>query len=273
MQVRESQAPSPIGDSHFVHVLNIYYRKDSSILPYICWSGLFTVLSFGGLFFYENFFHIDSKILQRQLIDIEFVSNADFQDKHELLPSTVPKPSVSKTASPVMQSKGELFAPPVFVIRQANNKPAQSQENQIERSESKQKEASNQKNQMYASDNSYETMARKPATVNHTELASRYLPLSVPFPVIPNKHLRSSLSDKRMDKPETNVELDEVSPPELMEIKENDGDISNNIWQDGGHSNHGLGAASAIAEYLKDLHRKIKAPLGSTICFSTPYTD
>jgi len=44
----------------------------------------------------------------------------------------------------------------------------------------------------------------------------------------------------------------------MTEIKDNDGDNSIELWQDGGRSSEGFGATSALANYLKELHKKLK---------------
>ena len=85
--------------------------------PYLFWSGLAIVAFLIGLFFYKNLFCITKENKLSQLVDIEFISQSDFKDTKNLLPATLPKPSLAKRASPVMPSKGQLFTDPVFVIR------------------------------------------------------------------------------------------------------------------------------------------------------------
>ena len=48
----------------------------------------------------------------------------------------------------------------------------------------------------------------------------------------------------------TDLNLEEVAPLALTEVKDNDGDDSLELWQDGGRSNKGLGAATALTNYL-----------------------
>jgi TonB family protein len=52
--------------------------------------------------------------------------------------------------------------------------------------------------------------------------------------------------------------MEEVQPPELVEIVNNEGDQSFNLWQPGGNSTSGSGAHSELTNYLKELNRKIR---------------
>jgi TonB family protein len=52
--------------------------------------------------------------------------------------------------------------------------------------------------------------------------------------------------------------LQEVEPAEMVEITENDGDHSNNIWQPGGRTYDGNGARSTLTFYLKELNRRLR---------------
>ncbi|MBI4533149.1 MAG: TonB C-terminal domain-containing protein, partial [Candidatus Melainabacteria bacterium] len=62
--------------------------------------------------------------------------------------------------------------------------------------------------------------------------------------------------------------MQEVDPPELVELMDNEGNHGIHVWQPGGRSSGGTGAASELAKYLKELHKRIKAawlpPRGQT---------
>ncbi len=244
IKVKKSQALLFTKSSQFVDIFNIYYRQDHALLPYIAWSSLFSGLSLIGFFYSSHFFCIDRKDWQKQVVDIELVSNTDFQDKQDLLPATKPKPALAKKTSPVVESRGELFTPPVFVIRAPGNEngsKTQTPERQ------KQLEQDHQ-------DKSYNLVSSSKSLIDVTDLANRYVPLTVPFSAIPVK----SKKNKHIEKSDNYLNIEEVKPPELVEIKENEGDNSNDIWQSGGRSSQGAGSPSSLAEYLKDLHRKLK---------------
>jgi protein TonB len=54
------------------------------------------------------------------------------------------------------------------------------------------------------------------------------------------------------------MELEEVAPFAMTEVMDNEGDDSVELWQNGGRSEHGFGAPSSLANYLKELHKKLK---------------
>jgi hypothetical protein len=174
------------------------------------------------------------------LIDIQLVSSDDFVDKKNLLPSTVPKPSLAKRISPIIESKGQLFTEPVFVVR-AGSRESGKQNNE-EAKEATQKQQIPYVNVLGSSSQ---------------DLASRCVPMNVPVS-FSNQYSVKNLAAKKTGKAETPVEMEEVKPPELLEVKENEGDNSYNYWQEGGRSDKGTGASTSLTEYLKDLHRKLK---------------
>jgi TonB family protein len=54
--------------------------------------------------------------------------------------------------------------------------------------------------------------------------------------------------------------IEEVQPPELVEMVENDGQRENpNLFMSGGNSSGGMGAANDLTVYLKELHKRIKS--------------
>jgi TonB family protein len=223
--------------SQSVRFLNIYYKQDRSLLPYLCLSCLAIAIFQGGLFFYKNLFYKERKDKLTQLIDIELVSQADFKDKKNLLPASVPKPSLAKKTSPVRQSKGQLFTDPVFVIRAGS-------------SENKQKEV--------VEEEQAKPVGSIAMVLDKNDLSSRYMPLSVPFSKTYSPMSVKSAHGKKDGKSGLAMDMEEVKPPELVEVTENEGDNSSNSWQDGGSSNQGTGISSSLTEYLKDLHRKLK---------------
>jgi TonB family protein len=52
--------------------------------------------------------------------------------------------------------------------------------------------------------------------------------------------------------------MEEVSPPELVELVDNEGDDGKDVWQPGGRSSGGRGARSELTAYLKELNRRVK---------------
>ncbi len=171
------------------------------------------------------------------MIDIEFLSQSDFKDTKNLLPATLPKPSLAKRTSPIMQTKGQLFSEPVFIIRPANNQSKSSEE---------------------AQDESKKQSTSPEISAARSDLSNRYLPLNVPYTQIPHQFSAKSTPAKKFEKLDAPMNMEEVKPPELLEVKENEGDNSYNYWQNGGSSTKGTGVSSSLADYLKDLHSKLK---------------
>ncbi len=244
MQIEKSLILSHAVSSETVRFFNNYYAQNRSLRPYIFVSGFISVVLLSGLFVYSNIYRFERTDKPRQVVDIELVSNADFQDKQDDLPATKPKTSLGKRTSPVVESRGEVFAPPVFVIR-SGSKPVANASQLKERVLQTEMEQPNHWPEI---------------VINHaiaqplTKLCDRYLPMTTPIEVSASK----SQSRRRQENTDNDLNLEEVKPPELVEIKENEGDSNNELWQDGGHSNLGQGSSSSLAAYLKDLHKKLK---------------
>ncbi len=202
-----------------------FLADDPSLLPYFAGSYLFFALIFGYLFFNRQLLFPIAPDRSRQFIDIEFVSNADFQNKQDLLPSTIPRPSVGKRVSPDNTTvTPETLAPPA----QANPSQNQPQHREF----------------------TYTISCPRRTTVDAINSIAR-------LPVKAKSTTENSI-DRQVKQPSTQLDLEEVSPLEMTEIKDNDGDNSLELWQDGGRSSQGLGTTSTLANYLKELHKKLK---------------
>lgn len=175
-----------------------------------------------------------------QVIDIQLISPKDFENKHNLLPCSKPKPSLAKRTSPLVKCKGESLTEPIFII---------------------------QSNSYNYNKNSQE-VALHPVEGNSNisgpgmsyGFGKTYFPMNVSVSKrLAKSNNKSSPPQKRdIDQSKTDMQMEEVKAPELIEVKENEGDKSQNFWQDGGNSANGAGSPSALSDYLKDLHRKLK---------------
>ncbi len=56
----------------------------------------------------------------------------------------------------------------------------------------------------------------------------------------------------------TVIDFEEVQPPQLLEITDNEGEIGAELWQAGGRTSGGKGAPSSLVAYLKEMHKKLK---------------
>jgi TonB family protein len=176
---------------------------------------------------------------QRQVIDIELVSKADFEDRKDILPSTKEKATVKErhaTAEVTEQSKTPLarrvpIVPPAQTAKSVSP-PAPQHRAKI---------ASNASFALYP-------------------MREDDSPRSTPIPVQPASRPSRIVSQQPM--------LEEVAPPEMVELTDNQGDKSSESFQSGGRSKGGSGAPSALVFYLKELHRRIKhawtPPFGET---------
>ncbi len=246
MQLRKFEPLNEGTVSQSVLFLNTYYRRERSLLPYMCCSCAMIAIFQSGLFFYKNLFSKNREDKLSQLIDIEFVSQADFKDKKNLLPASVPKPTLAKTTSPVIHSQGQIFTDPVFVVRAGG-----SQNNQREMEQEKQEtQEKSQKRE--------KQMDTVSMVADTTDLASRYLPMNAPISKNYKPLSVKSARIKRVENSDVSMNMEEVKPPEMVEVTENDGDTSYNHWQDGGRSNNGTGISSSLVEYLKELHKRLK---------------
>ena len=229
--------PVEVGNSS-ISFFNLYYKQDRSFLPYFTVSFITIIFLLISLSFCRDLL-VNKEQKLSQLIDIEFLSQTDFKNIKNLLPATVPKPSLSKRSSPRKMAKGQLFADPVFIIKAAKGNASNEQymEKEIEVNKTTDKKSISKLSPL-------------------TDFSNRYLPLSVPFNKIPQSV--ANLSSKKQLDSQTSIDMEEVKPPELLEVKENEGDENNYYWQDGGKSINGTGLSSSLADYLKDLHKKLK---------------
>jgi TonB family protein len=232
---RQVQTQDKVEDIVLPSICASFLAEEFSLWPYLAWSHLFSILLFAILFFYNSLqIEPDRK---KQIIDIEFLSATDFKNKDDLLPATLPKLSLGKRVSPTDHS----LLPKTFTL--AVESDPQHQEAQ-------------QREFTYA----INCQQRKSADALNcgvgvgAALAARTRPLdlrvakaTLTYPMV--SPVKQALAE---------MQLEEVAPLAMTEVKDNDGDNSLELWQDGGRSNEGLGAPSALANYLKGLHKKLK---------------
>jgi len=128
IQTKESRKQAPgqnkVEGIAFPAVCASFLAEDSSLLPYLAWSNLFFILLFSYLFINKQLLFPIEPDRTKQAINIELVSAADFQNKNDLLPSTIPKPSLGKRVSPL----DEVILPRTSVpVEAAKTQPSKSQ--------------------------------------------------------------------------------------------------------------------------------------------------
>jgi TonB family protein len=175
-----------------------------------------------AIFLYSHF-HPSKIFVDQQVIDIQLSSLTDAENNHEILPSTKERPELRKTLPSEKTMQGDLFS----ALPIGNSKPIPEQQFVI----------------------------RQPSQYSNSA-ASLSNKSSSPSPAVAYmvpKEPAAKLKEKSND-----ILLEEVKPPEMVELTENSGDNSSALWQPGGNSSGGEGSPSMLLTYLKELHKKIK---------------
>jgi TonB family protein len=211
----------------------------------------------------------------RQIIDIELTSNADYADNKDLLPGTEPKEKVGKRTGAVKDivSK-EPVKPPTKFVTAKHEEGAPSQAAAFTASKQKPKVVDHTNKlapieratrNVTGSKQSF-FIAQEPSVnskmVAHAETKTEVTDSSSVvlknFPWRQYTSKTETFLTTRVANSGGPIEINEVRPPEMMEVTDNDGEIGKELWQAGGRSAGGKGAKSALAAYLKEMHRKLK---------------
>jgi outer membrane biosynthesis protein TonB len=164
---------------------------------------------------------------QKQIVDIEFVSNNDFINNHDPLSSTKQYKVLRKRAADMTTQQGSLTEP----VRRPVKASLVNQTQLQKKSEAKQ-----------------EQITKPIENAGHLVSLVPSVAWQAHFP-----------KPKKTQNNNTDSYMEEVAPPEMVEIMENDGDKdSTNVFQKGGHSSGGTGSKNELALYLKELQRRIK---------------
>jgi TonB family protein len=213
------------------------------------------------LFFHERGYE-SRTIASQQFIDIQLTSFADFHNNNDLLPGTEPKPSLRKrrgsldkpTTAPHLQSSAQsplsLNRPATRLSQAANPTSA------LKRSAFKGRERPAIAEPMFI----ISEQPQERETVRH-----QAVPTSLSLPLKAARIARAG-ERTRQASPEP-LQIEEVEPAKLLEVTDNDGDAGSEVWQAGGRSSGGKGARSQLANYLRELHKRLKRawspPLGT----------
>jgi len=214
----------------------------------------------------------------RQVVDIQLTSFADSVNQNELLPSTEPKQSQKKRS-------GEQ----ADVINQENN-PSMASKNRKEVRAPRNINA--QKGGVKAPESRSEvSVPKQPGRVPVTKSGIRpptqpaffiaqkpppdaaqensqsvpknfpwrqYSSLPQPVEIQPFGARVQNASTAKASNVAAAIDFEEVQPPQLLEITDNDGEVGAELWQAGGRSSGGKGAPSSLVAYLKEIHKKLK---------------
>lgn len=190
------------------------------------------------------------RTIKPQIVDIELTSLADFRKQDSLLPSTEERTTLRKRTSPDQAYvQGSLATPPASSRtardggpdsrspRQRGMAPVLARQSQIER--------------RAALTGSPDSLSQAAVWGRRQEESNNL----VPPPAVSRRTAvdlpsRTEIADAPF--------MEEVAPPELVELVDNDGDDGQDVWQPGGRSSGGRGARSELAAYLKELNKRIK---------------
>ncbi len=174
-------------------------------------------------------------LVKRQVIDIVLVSPNDYEDRHDILPSTKPTNLPARDVS--VQGK------PVVVVPSIKVQPSPVQPVPLLATTT----AAGAKN------------FNNPGTYSNQQKDEIAEPAFVlrqpsPAPASQNKKVTKALQPKVEA---TQPVLEEVAPAQLLEITEQN-DKTSEVSQNGGHSKGGTGSQTLLVAYLRDIHRRIK---------------
>lgn len=200
-----------------------------------------------------------SRVRTQQVVDIQLLSERDYINNNEQLPGSEEKDELRKRSSDTVSQMGELNH---AKVQQPRNR-AVSENSRAKRSESR------RVNSKGLSKLQPEEECPSPEATAPSRVERVFEQSDLPSIVVPSgwktstldRHLRkaarvsSALSQADMNEPY----ITELSPPELVELVDNDGDPdAMHVFQKGGKSEGGKGAANGLFNYLKELHKRIK---------------
>jgi TonB family protein len=188
----------------------------------------------------------DTHIERRQIVDIELVSDKDFADKKDILPGSVVKPSLRSHKNDVEFTQRS----PAQVTQKQPSASSRSTINSSAGSVAAGK--SEQKT------NASKEPAAAPRRPTAEQPAERYIINVAEAPKVAHGAPAATTTPGDVKSRSRQPVLEEVAPPEMVEITENQGDNGNETYQPGGHSSGGTGKKTQLVSYLKELHRRIK---------------
>ena len=212
-------------------------------------------------------------VTQKQFIDIELTSFADFKDNNALVASTEEKDSLRKRSG----STDKVAMTPPIVQPQSTPKERTSKETKEAGQRALQAVAPQRQTaaptpmvlkgvQIQSAVNSanadIQARQQKPETnaqqVSNIKLPSGWKSVQADKMLAMQNNISPGVRSQQTRAASQSMFMEESSPVELYEMVDNDGDSGTEIFQSGGRSTGGKGAPSTLQEYLKLLHRRIK---------------
>lgn len=178
-----------------------------------------------------------------QVVDIQLTSVKDFANRESPMPGTEEQSEMHKRQADKVTTQGAMVANKIATIARKSEQPTKPHPTpQQPPVQPENKDAAPDSSMIFTV-----RPAQKPVAPKREEIADKLF-------VKPTPRFVAATS-----KPASQPVLEEVQPPEMVEMIENDGaSEANSVFQSGGSSEGGKGAANDLSTYIKELHRRIK---------------
>jgi TonB family protein len=212
-------------------------------------------------------------VSQRQFIDIELTSFADFKDNNALTASTEEKDSNRKRSGstdkismtpPVVQPDSRAATRTSQKTEEAGKRALQpaapkkitaAPTEMVLKGVQVQSAVTAMDAEIAAQQQKAETKARLIAQV---KLPSGWKSVQADQTYTRQSNISPGVKSEQSRANNESMFMEESSPVELFEVVDNEGDAGLEIFQSGGRSSGGKGAPSTLQDYLKQLHKRIK---------------
>ncbi len=212
-------------------------------------------------------------VTQRQFIDIELTSFADFKDNNELVASTQEKDSQRRRSG---STDKVAMTPPVV---QPDSRAAERNSRKTEESGKRALQAVAPQRQTTAptqmvlkgaqidtpvnsQDPNLPTRQQKADTrarmISEVKLPTGWKSVQAFQTTARQFNQSPGVRSEQTRSASESMFMEESSPVELHEVVDNEGDKGLEVYQAGGRSTGGKGAPSSLQDYLKLLHKRIK---------------
>lgn len=210
---------------------------------------------------------------QRQFIDIELTSSADFEDRKDPLPGTKEYDALRKRTGSTEKTKMAMMPKPDKTDKrderaqqrtEETGEPAPRPTAEKKASTMVRRQIKSQpvKNLMAArvpdSSNSVRTSEEEQSRVPDFKPPAGWRVFEAARPLAASTPMKKSGLKTQSHAARDSLIMEEAAPVELMELADNDGDAGVEIFQSGGRSKGGKGQTSNLQVYLKLLHQRIK---------------
>lgn len=230
-------------------------RRPLSFLESLAATYVIASLMMGCWIIYHLLYKAPPLTVKRQVVDIELVSQADYANRHDPLPGTEEKTDLRKRTATAVSAHGSMV-PASRPNRPANQTAPVQQESQDSR-----KTAIVKPDRPAPSAQASEAkmIVMQPLKATDSQISAKVQPWLEKSPLFRQK-FPVEAAPRKQSAADNQPFMEEVEPPELVEMLDNDGDTTSlNVWQAGGNSSGGNGKRSSLAIYLKALNHKIKS--------------